>query len=336
MAAELTIHIRDRSVAAATNGSAATAIRALPDPASALAPEQLAEALAEALSAGDALRRAATLVIPSSWCYVHRVSVPRRRPSQQVLAYALEEFLPVDIEQLTCVFIPAAEGGHLGIAVETERLQSLLEACGAHGIHVEHVTLDVLHAANRLPQTVNLLWCDEEHVALLRCAGRKPADLRVFRIAPDLPEQEWCGRVEGHLRDVGIDDTQAVLVDGCVVGDWLDRLTELLGGERVAGHGAAERRGTGGLVCDLACGGLVSERTRVRLLQAWRRAVTVALVALLLIAGGLLVQRARLQSELRAVAALAAPGVRGALPLSAAPRVVSPCAWLPSAADWRG
>ena len=148
MAAELLICVADWGVTvkipAGPLGRAET--QPLPTSATSLAFDELAEAVLAALGRLDASNHTATLVIPSSWCYVHRFEVAQRRPTRTLLAYALEEYLPLEIESLTCDFIRTATGAHIGVAIETERIRPLLDTLASKHIHVEHVTLDVLHA----------------------------------------------------------------------------------------------------------------------------------------------------------------------------------------------
>ena len=197
MSAELVIHVQDRAVAVVVGG--ARQQRALGASATSLAPEQLAEVIADVVSTLDVRRRDATLVIPAAWCYVHRVSAPQRRPGHAMLAYALEEYLPVDIEQLTCEFVRSKDRQFIGVAVETQRMRALLDACSGVDIRIERITLDVIHAAEHLPEAARLIWCDEEHFVVLARDGRVPVDLRVVRLASELSRQEWCRRVAAHL-----------------------------------------------------------------------------------------------------------------------------------------
>jgi hypothetical protein len=228
MAADLQIRISDRQVSVRNTHrpSAEPETRRLPACAGTMQPSDLAELIADAASGIGEHRGRATLVIPSSWCYVHRIRVPQRRPSRTALAYALEEHLPLDVEQLTCDFVRTAGGDHLGVAIETARLRPLLDALDGRSVHVDRITIDVLNAA---PQSTpgGLIWCDEQHVAVFSQDGGRPEGLRVIRLAADLEDHEWRSRIFQHVN--GEHDPAAdTAIAGCLPAPRLEALAESL------------------------------------------------------------------------------------------------------------
>jgi type II secretion system protein L len=289
MATELLIHLHDRSISIAPTGQR----RALPDSAISLTPQQLCAAILEA--AGDSRRAqpgSVVLVIPSSWCYVHRLCAAQRRPTHTTLAYALEEFLPCDVEQLTCEFIHAEKGEYVGVAVETRRLRPLLDALADADVSVERITVDVLHTAGPADTFV---WCDSDHVAMLKRTPRGVADLRVLRIAPRLVADQWFEHVAQQLDAREFQQPgRPTLVAGCVEPENLERMAKLLHGQVSAEHTRARKQGTD---FTLARDALASSRAALRLLRVWRRSAVAVFVALLLVAGALGFQHKRLDGE---------------------------------------
>lgn len=305
MATELLIWIADRQVSAANGGAPRGDVswRALPASTNTLAPDALAEAIAAATAETGRGTRGATLVLPSSWCYVQRFGVAVRRPARVVLAYALEEYLPVEVEQLTCDFIHMANGDHLGIAVETARMRSLLDALARQGFCAEHITLDVLEAAHWVDDGGTLLWCDDEHVAVLERNQRGWAGLRVVRLAPDLTDEKWCRRVAGHLAGA---IEEPLTVAGCVGPERLSALAALLPKATAAGSESSSLHrsvASSFPTVNLARGALACATQQTGLLRVWRRAAVVTLVALLAVCAAFQVHRMRVESRLQSITA---------------------------------
>ena len=152
----------------------------------------------------------ATLVLPSSWCYLHEVHVPQRRPSRQALAYALEEFTPIEIERLTCDFLPAPGARRVGVAIETAPTRALLDSLAVHALEIDRITIDILHACDQTPDCRELLWCDVEHVTRLSRNGAG-VNLRVLRLSAT-SDGAWLDRIQslrngpptGRARVVGV------------------------------------------------------------------------------------------------------------------------------------
>jgi len=303
MATDATIVIHDRTVAVAVRHGRMLRRerRALAESAATLSAERLAQVIAEAACALEVARTSVSLVIPTTWCYVHPVSLAQRRPSHTMLAYALEEFLPTEIEQLARDFLRTGPGQYVGVAVERQRLSGLLEACAAAGLYVEHVTLDVLQAAQSLPEASSVLWCDEEHVAVLARRAGAAHSLRVIRLAAGLSELHWQQHVLDHLRAGALPDGDAVAVTGCLAEDRLDRLARELGAQRSALPDAVHACGRDGRF-NLARDGLAAGSASLRLLRTWRRTAAVTLAALLLVAAALGLQRQRLSAQLSEIA----------------------------------
>ena len=193
MATELTIHVRDREVLVAANARdrQLSEQRSLIDTSIRLTPEELASTIQDAANQRSAT---ATLVLPSSWCYVHAISAPRRRPNHMALIYALEELLPVEAEQLTCGFLRTTGEERIGIAVETSRVRPLLDRLARHGLYIDDITIDVLACAQSEDSAARVAWCDVEHIAVLDLAAGLPQSLRIVRLAPGLDEDEWQTR----------------------------------------------------------------------------------------------------------------------------------------------
>ncbi|MCC7291864.1 MAG: hypothetical protein IT449_07375 [Phycisphaerales bacterium] len=104
--------------------------------------EALAVAIREALTALDATESPATLVIPLNWAFTH-VLQAGQRTSDEALAFELEPFLPVPLEELTCTFARRGKRA-LGLAVATEPMRALLSAMERQGVSVEHIFVDAV------------------------------------------------------------------------------------------------------------------------------------------------------------------------------------------------
>jgi len=157
-------------------------------------PETLAAKISAALDESGSPAGRATLVLPSSWCYLHEVHVPQRRPSRQSLAYALEEFTPIEAEMLTCDFLPAVGSRRVGVAIETAPARTLLGALAAHALEIDRITIDILHACDDASVCEELLWCDDEHVTRLSRNG-DGVNLRVLRLSAS-SDGAWLDRIQ--------------------------------------------------------------------------------------------------------------------------------------------
>lgn len=299
MAAKRIVQITDRTVQIRTEREPAGAgiSRELPQSSGRMAPETLAAVIGELFAESGMTAGRITLVIPSSWCYVHAFPMPRRRATPQMLDYALEEYLPVDVEQLTCDYLPVDSGRCIGVAVDTERMRVLLDACAARAMQVEQITLDVLQAA-RDSSATTLLWCDDEHVALLQRVSRCVRDLRVVRLATGLGDEAWCRRVCDYFE--GEPATETALA-GCSTAPRLALLREMRStAEPAPTIGPAMLNGLAAF--NLARGALASAAQRTGLVRTWQRVACTALIALGVLAAGLHVHRLRGQAQLERVA----------------------------------
>jgi type II secretion system protein L len=303
MAADLQIRISDRQVSVRNTHrpSPEPEIRRLPACAGTIQPSELAELIADAASGLGKHRGRATLVIPSSWCYVHRIRVPQRRPSRTALAYALEEHLPLDVEQLTCDFVRTVSGDHLGVAIETARLRPLLDALDGRSVHVDRITIDVLNGA---PQSTpgGLIWCDEQHVTVFTQANGRPEGLRVIRLAADLEDDEWRGRIVQHLNG-DQSPPAATAVAGCLPAQRLEALAESLDLPVAQSPIESTRASRAFADFDLARDELATSTHPFQIARTGRNAAAAVLIALLMLAVGMGAHRIRLQERMRTVAA---------------------------------
>ncbi|MEW6252152.1 MAG: hypothetical protein AB1716_16055 [Planctomycetota bacterium] len=255
-----------------------------------LSPDELTEQLATALAGHEGQVDRLRLVLPSSWCYVHRLSVPQRKPTAAMLGYALEEYLPVEAEALTCAFLRVGTGAYVGVAVETAHVAPLVQALARRDLHVEHITIDVAAAVARYEVGPGLLWCDAEHVALCRADGPE-RELRVVRLAAGLTDEEWCARIGDYLAPY----PSGLQIAGCLSTPRLERLAEQLQGARATKRAVP---GEHAFTIDLARGDLAPVELPARLARAWRATAAVLLAALLLVAGGLQLRGQHLRAEL--------------------------------------
>lgn len=88
---------------------------------------------------GDAIY----LVFPTSWCFIREMDLSPQKWTQQAAEFALEEYLPVDLEELTCTTRRLGHGRGLIAAVFTEALKGFLHALNDKGLPVEIMTPDL-------------------------------------------------------------------------------------------------------------------------------------------------------------------------------------------------
>ena len=106
----------------------------------------LADAIAAALQ-GIGIVDEVRLVIPAQWCFAHGLTTEQAGRSPSERAFALEAFLPVDLETVTCAFAPLAATHVLAIAIPTAPMQELLDALAERNVNVAQLLVDVLTAA---------------------------------------------------------------------------------------------------------------------------------------------------------------------------------------------
>lgn len=141
----------------------------------------LAKDIAPLLEQLDGCKQPVILVIPAQWCYVHTLNVPQRRPNRAALRFALEEFIPDDIERYECDFVALGSGNYLGVALARHKLIALLDALRSGAVVIDAVTV-----AAPLPNADNSnfaaeLWWDAEHVAWVEPANGSAASLHILR-----------------------------------------------------------------------------------------------------------------------------------------------------------
>ena len=107
-----------------------------------------AETLAKELRKHESNQMICRLVIPSSWCLNHSVELPSTKWNEQAAEYEFEQYLPVDLEALTCATHRVGRRRALVAGVFTDALQGLLATLESHGIYPEVVTVDNFLLAN--------------------------------------------------------------------------------------------------------------------------------------------------------------------------------------------
>ncbi|MCA9243883.1 MAG: hypothetical protein KDA32_08025 [Phycisphaerales bacterium] len=244
------------------------------------------------------------LVLSSYHAYTHEVSVAVRRPSDETLRYAFEEFVPVDIERLTCVFERCGPDRWLGIGVETAPIHALLSRVDELGVTIERVTLDVVAIANVVAAERVRVIDDQHRAELERIGAGAIAGIAVRRgptssVAAD-------GPLASSLVESGSSN------DDCSVQSLDDPLTESPGGPRLPP-----------LELNLAVGELALGAAAVRPLRAARDALALACVALLVLAIGLWGRQRQAHDALEQVRAWEASLFTTLFPAEETPRSVS-------------
>lgn len=289
--AELLIH--DRLIELQRRG-AAPRRQELPQSSQRMSSEELAAAIT-ALRSGDRDDGTDwTLRLPSSWAYVLALAVTEKRPSEAALGFALEEFLPLDIEQLTCAFQRVAAGQWLAAAVENAFLAPRLEALRGCGIDPLRITLDLPVAETG---TGWRAWVDHDHIAVMSCDASGLLEPRVLRLCESLESPEALKRAGDWLREITIECGPGTL-HGCVPVALLEALTTMVEAASVAASPAPNWS-----PLNLATGALASPRVAGNLLRATRRLALAACVALAVLIGGSLLRSYRLAESTAAIAA---------------------------------
>ncbi len=108
--------------------------------------DPLADAVATAVANTGIGPQTIVLVVPLQWCFTHVLTQPSRRSTTRSLAFLLEEYLPVPLEELTCAFSPQRNGQVLAAAVATEPMRRLLDALSRRGVNVESIAIDAVEA----------------------------------------------------------------------------------------------------------------------------------------------------------------------------------------------
>ena len=115
-------------------------------------------------------QRPSRLLIPGTWIFTHRITPAGRRRDPNAVAFALEEFLPLPLEELTCTALPLPDGEMLGLAVATQPLRDLLDRLAEQSVHIDAIELDVLAACESLPidesEYRGLVWRDRHHLSI--------------------------------------------------------------------------------------------------------------------------------------------------------------------------
>lgn len=107
------------------------------------------------------------LILPASWCFVHRVSLPGKKLSAQAVEFALEEFVPVAIEKLTCTFLAIDPKTVLAVAVLTEPIRHVMDAVAEHGIQVRRILVDALVIQSTISDSVGVMLRDGQRASFV-------------------------------------------------------------------------------------------------------------------------------------------------------------------------
>lgn len=287
---QVTIAIHDRCIRALADGRELGVLDS-PSPAADL--RELSSVIPRVFDGGG-IPQSAVVVIPASWCYVQRFAVAARRPTEAMLRFAFEEFLPVDIESLSCDFVRVGPGEFIGIGLPLQRGRALLDVLAELGVQVERLSVDALELA-AWPDTGTFVWCDQAHIAYGRTLDGSLVDLRVVRFAAAIAGEEWLQRAAAQLPD---ETAGAPVIDGPWSDDDLAPIAESLDGII---RRSEKRRLAPVSGFDLARGALAPAGRALANLRAWRTTLASALVVGILLCAGVLMQRAQVARQLHEV-----------------------------------
>ncbi len=195
MSRERHVVILDREVRLAADGQVVRTVTATSATRDATS-EELAAALNDLMD-GQSQRRVQSLIVPASWCYLQRFELPQRRPSRAALRYALEEFLPEDIDALACDFQRVGPTTYLSAAIPHAALDRLCAAAAQAGIVFDAVELRLARpAATETGRTC--VTCDADHWAAVSTNPAGPMSAVVLRFAVDTPLEERCHALQAR------------------------------------------------------------------------------------------------------------------------------------------
>ncbi len=140
----------------------------------------LAEPIAEAMQAAGAPDDPVDLILPATWCFIRRLESPGRRFHEAAAGFQLEEYLPVPLEKVTYTLLRDREQRVWAIAVPTRPCAEILNALESHGMHVEHLRVDLLAALGAAPPRERDGWVLVE--------DRQRAGMAFVTADADLPE----------------------------------------------------------------------------------------------------------------------------------------------------
>jgi len=163
--------------------------------------EALGEVLTEQLTDTCSGGFLGHLVIPASWCFWERVTLATDRFSDEAALFEFEQFVPVELERLTCTVTRMGAQQAIVSAAFTEPLRALLDGLEAAGFQFSDVTtdLDVARRAfsDRGPTDADgLIVLDERHAYVALPGGVDGLCIRAIGTG----ESSGAAILETHLR----------------------------------------------------------------------------------------------------------------------------------------
>ncbi len=161
-----------------------------PDDAESLVP--VAENLGQQLRSDYPDGAVCQLIVPSNWCCPHLVDNLADRGGDQAVVFEYEQYVPFELEDVTCVRQALAGDASLVMGVPTEAMRRFLNTLDDHCFPAEVVTVDV---APFLPNTAwpetasgtnTILLDDRRLIVLTPGAGTQVADqIRIIYLGQD-------------------------------------------------------------------------------------------------------------------------------------------------------
>ncbi len=130
-----------------------------------------AEELAERIVADSQEVVTCHLVVPTSWCLVREVNISDGSAGEQAALFEFEEFVPVDLEKLTCATKRQDDSSVLVVAAHTDAMSRLLQKLEDSNIKVESITVDGLllgepDSENEPDHYIGRILSDDRHLTL--------------------------------------------------------------------------------------------------------------------------------------------------------------------------
>lgn len=257
-----------------------------------LSADELADSIADLFP--DSPSGTIALILPASWCYIQKFRVAANRPTRTMLHYALEEFLPVDIESLTCDFIRSGPGEFIGVALEAARGRTLLQALAARGIRVGRISIDVLEFGAR---SMPFVWCDNNHVTFADLSDGILSTVRTTRFRDGISGAERLEQVGAAIPEAIRNQSFAVTGSGITLE--LAAIAESLGANATPVQLGSPARWVRDF--DLARDAIAPAERAIATWRAMRGTAAALLATGLLLCAALIINRIQAAHQLRAI-----------------------------------
>jgi len=148
----------------------------------------------------------AQLIIPSSWCFAQSVELPSEKFSEQAACFEFEQFLPVELESLTCGVWKIGATKALVGGVSTAAMATLFDELEHYGLFIQSCFVDAFVLAIRnhsesMPRAKVLL--DDQRLSIVTQGMTTGISVRTVRLpeSGNLTREAVLNRALAGVRD---------------------------------------------------------------------------------------------------------------------------------------